>query len=54
MRHMEIYFSDLSEEAAKRYLEEFGRDENVENDCFPIAVIEQAEKEREAGEENEL
>ncbi len=47
MLHMDIYFSDLSEEAAKRYLEEFGRDENVENDIFPIAIIEQEETEEE-------
>jgi len=39
MQTMEIYFSDLTGEAQAEYIGMFGHDSNVEDDCFPIAMI---------------
>lgn len=39
MLTMEIFFSDLTPEAQGQYIGLFGSDDNVEDDCHPIAMI---------------
>lgn len=39
MQTMEIFFSDLTGEKQAEFIGMFGHDDNVEDDCHPIAMI---------------
>ena len=47
MKTMEIYISDLNEEAQKRFAETFGRPEDMNLDLFPLAVVDMEDTEDE-------
>ena len=43
MLTMEIFFSSLTPEARQEYIGLFGHDDNVEDDCFPVAIIDRGD-----------
>ena len=43
MQTMEIFFSDLCPSAQAEYVRHFGHDDNVEDDCFPVAIIDRGD-----------
>jgi len=51
---LEIYFGDLKKEAQERFRRFWGKDANIEDDIFPICVIETDYEEYKLEEEEEV